>query len=163
MKFFSTPKSMADYYDDLANAVKNVKDTIKDANSDPAFKQAADVIAELVDLCRDIETVSAYEARDINNKRKEVLSRIGTDNLIDVKGEASKLLAQKYNVLQQGLIDKKYWPVESPKALIYWGDSYDSVYADNFDKVKPRMQEKLQILEARIAAYDNKPRLAVGM
>lgn len=164
MKFFTEPKSMAEYYDDLASAVNNVRVTIKDADSDPAFKQAADVIAELVDLCRDMETVSAMEANDINTQRKEVLSRIGTDGLIDVKGEASKLLAQKYNVLQQGLIDKKYWPVDScPKLFVYFGQSFHSEYAANFDKVKPRMEDKLHKLEARIAAYDNKPRLAAGM
>ncbi len=164
MKFFKEPKSMAEYYDDLATAVKSVRDTHKDADSDPAFKQAADVIDELVTLCRDMETVSALEARDINTQRRELMLQIGTDGLLDVKGEASKLLAQKYNELLQGLIDKKYWPVDScPKLLGWFGPSLQSEYADNFEKRKPRLKESLLKIESRIAAYENKPRLAAGM
>ena len=150
-------KSMADYYNDLAASVKLVRASVPNADSDAAFAKAARVIDQLVDLCRNIETVEATEARDINEQRKAILNNLGSDRLIDVQGEASKALAQKYAELLQGLYDKKYYPVSTcPASMWVYGPSYDSEYDKHFeDRTKPSTKKAIDKQKSRISAYEN--------
>ncbi|HTM63422.1 MAG TPA: hypothetical protein VL360_02835 [Gammaproteobacteria bacterium] len=149
-------KTMAEYYDDLADIVTQVHDQFPDANSDPAFKQAATVLTELASLCRDIESVSAMEANDINKQRGKLQYTMGKDGLMDVTGSASKLLAEKYIQLLRDSIDKKYWPsADCPKFPPYIGKSYATEYAANFETSCEKMESKIETLQSRIADYDH--------
>ncbi len=152
-------KTMADYYDDLAQAVKDVRAEHPDADSDAGFKRAAAVIESLVQLCRNMETVSAFEANDINTGRKELIRTIGSEGLIDVKGEASKLLATKYNKLLRDMLAKKYWPSEDCPAVPFIGKSFLTEYAGSFDARKPHMEAAIKKLDARIASYESTLRM----
>lgn len=167
--FFNPPethpeaKTMGQYYDDLADTVEQVRDQVKDANLDPAFKKAAGVISELVSLCRDMEIVSATEANDINSQRRTLMKTIGTDGLMDVKGEASKLLAGKYIGLLHGLLNKDYWPSEDCPAVPLLGMSFLTEYGKAFESRRPHMENSIQKLESRIAAYEHAAQLKPAM
>lgn len=156
-------KTMADYYDDLAQAVEDVRAAITGAGNDAGFKRAAAVIESLVELCRDMETVSAFAANDINTKRKELIRTIGTEGLIDVTGDASKLLASKYNKLLRDMLAKKYWPSEDCPAVPLIGKSFLTEYAGSFEARIPHMQKAIEKLDGRIAAYENSARLRPAM
>src|SRR3990167_129615 len=129
----SAPKTMTMFYDDFGQIVADVRAAYKNADSDPAFKQAADVIAEMVPLCKQLETESpTYAWLTIEPERQRLQSELGTNRLMDVKGDASKLLATKYIELLKALNEKKYWP--SPDCQKQWltGASFLTNYESNF-------------------------------
>ena len=146
---------MAAYYDALTQAVADVRNQFPHADDDAAFKRAADVIEQIVETCRDMEDLNPLIAQSNDNTRKQLLNDIGKNRLPDIEGEASKLLAQKYNDLLRALYNKEYYPKEDcPKVGIWFGPSMRSEYDDNFDSRKPRMKEKINELEKRIAAFE---------
>lgn len=146
-------KTIGQYYKDLNDAAKRIRVQVVNVDSDAAFLKAADVIEELYDLCKDIESVPALRARDINTERSTLLRGIGSAGIIDVEGEASKLLAIKYNELLQEMIEKKYWPAATCPSLL--GRSFLTEYAKSFEERKPRLQRTIALLEGRINDYDN--------
>lgn len=156
--FFTAPethpeaKSMKDLYEAIGKIVAEVKKTIPNANTDPGFKQAAEVMNQIVELCRDMESVDASDALEINTQRKELEPQMGVDGTINVTGEASKLLAQKYNVLLKAAIEKKYWPVESCPTS--WGQSLLTVYSSTFENRCKKYRNIIAESNNRIADYD---------
>lgn len=161
--FFTGPethpeaKSMKDFYDAIGSIVAEVTKSIPNANSDPGFQQAAQVMNQIVKLCRDMESVEANDALEINTQRKELEPEIGVDGTINVTGEASRLLAQKYNVLLKAAIEKKYWPVESCPTS--WGQSLLTVYSSTFENRCKKYRNIIEESSNRIAAYDRKHQL----
>lgn len=162
--FFSEPethpeaKSIHQYYKDVQQAIDDVNAAVPNANQDPGFSQAARVLKDVVDLCRDMETVPALEAKSKNDKRKELMPGIGDDGIINVTGEASKLLAQKYASLLQAVVNKEYWPVKDCPSLL--GQSFLSVYASGFEKRSSYYQLTINELNNRVAHYDHSLRLS---
>ena len=146
------PKSMRQYCEDLAQAVDDVRGAIPDADLDPGFKQAADTIDLLVENGIDMEDVYAWSLPGKNDTRKELLKELGEDRNINVTGKASKLLAGKYRDLMQGLYDKKYWPVKS-------AFTYEATYSLKFEDSKPNMQRSINVLNERIAAFENRQQM----
>lgn len=154
-------KSMQEFYEAIGRIVAEVKKTIPNANADSGFKQAATVMTQIAELCRNMESEEASDALDINTQRKELESGIGEDGTINVTGEASKLLAQKYNVLLQAAIDKKYWPVESCPTS--WGQSLLTVYSSTFENRCKKFRNIIEESTSRIAAYDRSHQLKPAM
>ena len=157
--FFTPPethpeaKTMAQYYDDFGAAVKSVKDTVKNFNDDAGFVQAANVIEELVTLCRDMEKVNPLSAKSINEERAKLWKTIGTNGIPNVTGEASKLLAEKYIALLKDVIAKKYWPSADCPSIL--GQSYLSKYGEGFEDRKKHIQKEIQEIDNRITAYQS--------
>src|SRR3990167_3954620 len=140
-------KSLATYYDELAELVQAIRDTVQNADNDRAFKQAADIIAKVVALCRNMETTPVLSLRSLFKQRSALMHQIGPEGRIGIEDKASRLLARNYNQMSMDMRDKKYWPDANPMGK--W-------YATNFETtIKPRLQEGIDILEARIVAYDN--------
>lgn len=157
--FFTPPethpeaKTMAQYYDDFGSAVKSVRASVKNANDDAGFVQAANVIWELITLCRDMESISPLEARNINVERAKLWKTIGANGIIDITGEASKLLAQKYTGLLRDVIVKKYWPSADCPSL--FGQSYLSKYGEAFEERKRHIEVEMKTIANRIDDYDH--------
>jgi hypothetical protein len=161
--FFTGPethpeaKSMKDFYEAIGSIVAEVKKSIPNANSDHGFQQAAKVMDQIAKLCCDMESVEANDALEINTQRKELEPEMGVDGTINVTGEASRLLAQKYNVLLKAAIEKKYWPVESCPTS--WGQSLLTVYSSTFENRCKKYRNIIEESTKRITAYDRSHQL----
>lgn len=140
---------MRQYCEDLETAVAEVRKAIPNADNDPGFKQAATTITKLVENGKDMEDVYAWDLPAKNATRKALLKELGDDRAVNVTGEASKLLAEKYRDLMIGIRDKKYWPLKS-------ATTYESSYASSFEKSKPAMQRVINLHDERIKAYESR-------
>ena len=150
------PKSLADYYDDLAEILEGIRKKIPDADKDPGFKQAAHVLDKVIDLCRDIESsINPITVTQTNEKRSRLLKMIGSDGIIDVTGEASRLLAIRYRELMIATAEKKYWP--NPPML--FAPIVHSRYASELEKRAEATNERIQKYQDRITAYEHSQKL----
>jgi hypothetical protein len=150
------PKSLADYYNDLAAILKEIREKIPHANKDPGFKQAAPILDEVINLCRDIESrINPVTVAQTNDKRSRLLKNIGSDGIIDVTGEASRLLAIRYRVLMIAAAEKKYWP--NPPIL--FASIVHSRYASELEKRAEATSERIQKYQDRITAYEHSQKL----
>lgn len=146
------PKSLADYYDDLAEVLADIRKKIPHADKDPGFKQAAHVLDKVIELCRDIESnYNIVTVAQINEKRSRLLKKIGSDSIIDVTGEASRLLAIRYRELMIATAAKKYWP--NPPIL--FAPIVNSRYASELEKRAEATNERIQKYQDRITAYEH--------
>lgn len=154
-------KPMSAYYDALAQAVADVKAEFPHAyEEDAAFKKAADFVAKVVPLCKDMETLDPETAQDKDNERKELLNEIGADRLPEVQGPASKLFVEKYIELYRGMANKEYYPREDcpklsgMKSWVMGEISMRTEYDKNFARTKERIEAKIPLLQERIEAYE---------
>lgn len=154
-------KTFAEYYQDIHHAAEQIRQENNDADADTGFARAAEVFADLVVVCNQIEIVSAIEAGEINDKRHHLQMTVGSDGMIDVTGEASKALALKFIELTTDLLNKKYWPAEN--CPTFMGQSFLSVYGKGFEHRKPGIQKAINDVAQRIADYDHslQPKIAV--
>lgn len=164
--FFSAPetpetKTFAQYYEDLDSAAESIRKEINNADNDPGFVKAAQVLADLVIISSLLEVVPAREAGDINKKRHKLQLTIGSDGIIDVTGEASKALAIKFNALTTDLLNKKYWPSED--CPTFFGLSFRSEYDRGFEHRKPGIEKAIATTAQRIANYDASLRPSMAM
>lgn len=145
------PKSMADYYNDLEAVIAKVRSEVKHADKDPGFKRAVKVLEEVIDLCRNIESsmnpVTVYQT---NEKRSKLLKTIGSDSIIDVTGEASKLLAIHYREMMIAMATRKYWP--NPPLLA--APLVHARYESELEKRANDTWARIQKYQDRIDAYE---------
>lgn len=145
------PKSMADYYNDLETVIANIREEIEDADNDPAFHRAAKILTKVIDLCRDIESsINPIAVMQTNSERSKLLKTLGPDGLIEVKGEASKLLVIHYRKLMIAMANKEYWP--NPPML--FAPVVHARYASELEKRASETQLRIQKYQERIDAYD---------
>jgi len=154
---------MSDFYKGIEGAIQLVREAILDADHDPAFKRAADIFSQLTPECQNMETMPPSKAATLMQNWIKQTKYIGKDGVIEVAGEASKLFAEKYIELFTKLIDKKIWPVPSPRTsteyLPTWapevGPSFATVYPINFENGnQERMRKAIAIMQERIAEYE---------
>jgi hypothetical protein len=150
------PKSLADYYDDLAEILADIREKIPHADKDPGFKQAAHVLDKVIALCHDIESsYNIVAVKQANDKRSRLLKKIGSDGIIDVTGEASRLLAIRYRELTIATAEKKYWP-NPPRVAAF---VVNSMYASELEKRAEATSERIQKYQDRITAYEKSQKL----
>lgn len=144
-------KSMADYYNDIEAIIEQIRDDIKHADKDVAFRHAAAVLTRVVELCRDIEySLNPVTAWKVNTERSRLLKTIGTDGLIDVKGDASRELAVQYRRMMIAVANKEYWP--DPPML--FASLVHTRYASELEKRAEETERRIQVYQERIDAYD---------
>jgi hypothetical protein len=154
---------MKAFYKALGAAVESVKSSVPNAESDRAFKKAADIISSLAPQCKKMEKMRPTMAAKQMQNWIQDMSDIGVDGIMDVEGEASKMLAEKFIVLLQKLIDKKYWPIATtprlsteylPAGFPEFGPSFATVYAINYrDRNKSKLEQTIAATQQRIDAY----------
>ena len=145
------PKSMADYYNDLETIIANIREEIKDADKDPAFRHAAKILTKVIKLCRDIESsINPVAVLQTNSERSRLLKTLGPDGLIEVKGEASRSLVIHYQKLMVALANKEYWP--NPPML--FAPLVHARYASELEKRADETQLRIRKYQERIDAYD---------
>lgn len=150
------PKSLADYYDDLAEILADIREKIPHADKDPGFKQAAHVLDEVIALCHDIESsYNIVAVKQANDKRSRLLKKIGSDGIIDVTGEASRLLATRYRELMIATAEKKYWP----NPPMFFAPFVHNRYASELEKRSEATSERIQKYQDRITAYEKSQKL----
>ncbi len=154
------PKTMADYYDDLEAIIAKVRNEVKDADQDQAFSHAATILTEVITLCRNIESsLNPIAVLQTNSQRSKLLKMLGPDGLIEVKGEASKLLAIEYRKLMIAMANKEYWP--NPPML--YARLVHSRYESELEKRADETQLRIQKYQDRIDAYEkSKTQAAAG-
>lgn len=144
-------KSMADYYNDLEAIIANIRQDIADADEDPAFKKAANVLTKVIDLCRDIESsYNPLAALETNSKRSRLIKKIGPDGMMEIKGEASRMLVEEYKDLMIAVANKEYWP--NPPFL--YAPVVIPRYESELKKRAEQTAQRIQEYEDRINAYD---------
>jgi hypothetical protein len=145
------PKSMKDYYDDLEAIIADIREKIKDADKDPAFRHAAKVLTEVIELCRDIESsINPITVIQTNSERSKLLKTLGPKGLIEVKGEASKLLVTEYRKLMIALANKEYWP----NAPALFAPIVHGRYESELEKRAEQTQQRIQEYQNRIDEYE---------
>lgn len=155
----SGPRSMEDYYNALAYVIASIREEVPGADSDPGFFQAATVLTKIINMCRDIEySLNPVTAMHTNSQRSKLIKTIGPDGMIEITGEASRLLAEDYRDLMIAVANKEYMP--NPPML------YSSIvlprYESELAKRAKQTQERIEEYTKRIAAYDaaqNRPGL----
>lgn len=147
-------KTMKEYYLALRAAVNEVRTRYENADDDAAFKKAADIIEEVVELCLELETVTALQALDINTERSKLLKQLGTEGMIDVIDKPSRLLAIRYRELMLALLNKEYWPSADCKSFAR--QSVLTVYAAKHEERREETIKRINAYAHRIREYDNK-------
>lgn len=144
-------KSMADYYDKLESVITNIRKNIKDADKDPSFSHAAKVLTKVIDLCGDIESsINIFTVMETNKERSALLKTLGPDGMIEIKGEASRLLVIEYRKLMIALANKEYWP----HAPILFAPLVNSRYESELEKHADQTQNRIKKYQERVEAYD---------
>ena len=147
----SGPRSMADYYNDLESVIAGIREEVKDADNDPAFHRAATVLTKVINLCRDVEySLNPVTAMQTNAKRSKLIKTIGPGGMIEVEGEASRLLVIHYRDLMIAVANKEYWP-DPP---ILYAPIVHARYASELEKHAEQTQQRIQEYQNRIDAYD---------
>ncbi len=145
------PKSMKDYYDDLEAIIARIRKEIKGADNDPSFRHAAKVLTTVINLCRNIESsVNPAAVWQTNKERSRLLKTLGPDGLIEVKGEASKMLVVNYRQLMIELADEKYWP----KAPTLLAPIVNATYSSEKESHAEQTQQRIQEYQRRIDEYE---------
>lgn len=143
-------KSMADYYDDLESVITSIRDQIENADDDPAFQHAAKVLTKVIDLCHDIESsINPVTVLQTNNERSRLLKTLGPDGMIEIKGEASRLLVIEYRKLMIALANKEYWP-----APALFTSLVNARYESELEKHAEETQRRIKKYQERVDAYD---------
>jgi hypothetical protein len=150
-------KAMKQFYLAIGESIKLVTSTIKNTESDLAFKKAANIFSHLILSCKDIETEDPNKAAALMQNWIKEMKEIGTQGVMDVQGEASRMFAQQYIGLLQQLINKEFWPVPTTPRLFcgLFGPSFATVYPINFENGnKERYEKTIKILLKRIDDFD---------
>lgn len=146
-------KTMAQYDLDLLRIIAEVKQQYPDADQDKGFKQAADAFVKLQKASKDLETSQPWTATTIVNERRQLMTTIGVDKVINVTGDASRLLAEEYCKMLQKLIDEEYWPSKDCPSLPFVGTSFETKYAESFEKQSASLARAITEQQKRITAF----------
>lgn len=147
----SGPRSMADYYNDLEYIITCIRDEVPDADSDPGFHRAAKVLTKVINLCRDIEnSYNPLAALETNAKRSKLIKTIGPDGMIEITGEASRLLVEDYKNMMIAVANKEYWP--DPPML--YAPVVIPRYENELAKRAKQTQQRIDEYEKRMQAFD---------
>lgn len=156
-------KTMAQYDLDLLGIITEVKQQYPNADQDEGFKQAAVAFVKLQQVSRDLETAQPWTANTIVNERRQLMATIGKDKVINVTGDASRLLAEKYCGMLQKLIDKEYWPSKDCPSLPFVGTSFETKYAESFEKQSASLARAITTQQERITTFRQNTSLRKAM
>lgn len=167
---FKSPEShpeaqpMKEFFKGIETAINLVRAKLINADEDPAFKKAADIFSKLTPECQNMESLPPSRAAALMQNWIKSMRDIGTNSVMEVQGEPSKLLAQEYADLLTKLINKEFWPIASPRISTEYlpkgfpevGPSYATVYAVSYaDFNAEKMKKSVEILQQRITDYNH--------
>lgn len=149
-------KTLKDFHEDMAELVNRVRLTIPDADTDTSFKQIANIVAQLLPIGIQLESVEVMESGRLESQRIKLMYQLGgeRDCFPKVTGEASKLFAQGYAAMFQDMLGKKYWPSKDCKTMAL-NQSYLATYVKDFNSWLTKwLEDAVKEINTRVENYD---------
>lgn len=165
-------RTLSQFHEDLAEVIDQIRQYFslhnQNADDDTGFKQAADVIkndslpTDLLRIGRQLESTEPLALKKLEQQRLDLMDKIGENGLINVTGEASKMLAESFIEFLKAFNRKEYWPdkncrtdIGGLKFMSIFNQGFPSIYIKDFPDLLIRKNAAIVELKKRIESYDD--------